>query len=98
MSTHDEKVNPGQQASRLEQVHRESHHDLPMIVTYFLILPTEVRIKIWNYASTVPRTIKLYIAFENLSEITINGNHKPPAFLQVNFESRKEAMKHCILC
>ena len=62
----------------------------------FRCLPTELRLRIWNYALPPRRTIAILERWRkrDIVEYTLTAESKNPALLFVNSEARSEALKH----
>jgi len=51
-------------------------------------LPPEIRLKIWNFALSIPRNVHVFIQYRSVTSF-----NEPPALLGVCCESRLEALK-----
>lgn len=87
---------------RLEVLHSPDLENHVRCTTFphFPKLPKELRDKVWSLASYHPRQVKLFLHYgtrESSDEVAkVPGQTRIPSLLQVNRESRHEALKHYI--
>jgi len=71
--------------------------EFPLFPTF----PTEIRLKVWEFALDVPRTVTITCTQPTLKTLklgtlhpghTFRSDHRPPPLLHVNQESREEAL------
>jgi hypothetical protein len=66
--------------------------------TIFLLLPTELRLKIWQYAALQPQEIKLFILSPEWMSPRMKQQTRAPAIMHTCHESREEGKRFYIPC